>query len=147
MQLDGMIPTKCQPDQVAQLLLDPEALRILMPPGCEVGERVGDTVPFVIRRKVGPIKLSMAGHLTLTPAAEGAGYDLVILASHMVAGRVKIAMSVVPDARTAHAKRLRWNGNLDAHGLAARLVDGRGKRIRWVVESMFANLRDQIEWA
>jgi carbon monoxide dehydrogenase subunit G len=147
MQLDGMIPTKCPPDQVVQLLLAPDALRELMPAGCEVGDRQDNSVPFVIRRKVGPIKLSMAGNLTLTPAANGKGYDLEILASHMVAGRIKIAMALLPEGKAGLVQRLSWNGQLEAHGLAARLIEGRGKRIRWFIENMFANLRDQIEWA
>lgn len=147
MQLDGMIPTTCPPDQVAQLLLSPDALRQLLPAGCEVGEKMGDTLPFVIRHRVGPIKLSMSGSLKLSPAVDGTGFDLVIMASHLVAGRVRITMALVPEIRSAHAKRLRWTGNLDAQGLAGRLVEGRGKRVRGIIHSMFANLRDQIEWS
>ena len=147
MQLDGMILTKCPPEQVVQLLLTPDAVRKLLPEGCEVGERKGDTVPFVILRRVGPIKLSMAGTLTLTPAADGQAYELVIQASHIVAGRVRVAMELMPDTQTGRSKRLRWNGNLDAHGLAARLVEGRRKRVRGAIENLFIGLRDQIEWA
>lgn len=147
MQLDGTIPTKCPPEQVVLQLLDPAALRDLMPEGCEVGERAGNSLPFVIRRKVGPIKLSMSGHLTLTRVGDGPSYDLVIFASHMVAGRVRVTMTLVPDARAGALKRLRWSGNLEAHGLAARLVDGRVKRIKGAIEGVFAHLRDRIEWA
>ncbi len=146
MNLDGMIPTTCLPDRVAQLLLAPDALRQLLPAGCEVGERMGDTVPFVIRHRVGPVKLSMSGSLKLSPADDGKGYDLVIIASHMVTGRVRIALALMPEVRSAQSKRLRWNGTLDAQGLTARLVEGRGKRVRGIIEGMFANLRDQIEW-
>lgn len=146
MQLDGMITTTCPPEQVAQLLLAPVALRQLLPAGCDVGDRMGDTLPFVIRHRVGPIKLSMSGSLKLSPSVDGKGFDLVIVASHMVAGRVRIAMALVPEMQSAQAKRLRWNGNLDAQGLAGRLVEGRGKRVRGIIQSMFANLRDQIEW-
>ena len=147
MQLDGTIPTKCPPEQVVLLLLDPGALRDLLPRGCEVGEREGDTVPFVIRRKVGPMRLSMSGNLTLTRAAEGPGYDLAISASHIVAGRLRVDLALVPDARQGAVKRLRWNGNLEVQGLAARLVDGRARHIKGIIEDLFANLRDRIEWA
>lgn len=145
MQLDGMIQTKCQPEQVVKLLLAPEALRALMPEGCEVGEKAGDSVPFVLRRKVGPINLSMTGSLTLKPLPDTVGHELEVVGSHIVAGRFKMTLRLLPNSQAAKVKGLSWTGKMDAHGLSSRLLEGRTARVHSVIKSMFVNLRNQAE--
>lgn len=144
MNLDGTIHTKCPPAEVALLLLSPQALRNIVPMGCEVGERAGDSVPFVLRRKVGPINLNMAGNLNLTP--RGQGYTLVMQASHMVAGRIKITLNLDPQS-AGQENSLSWTGKLESQGLASRLLQERAGRVRMVVKNMFQNLRAQAEAA
>ena len=145
MQLDGMILTKCPPEDVAALLLSPDALHHLLPEGCEVGARAGDSIPFTIRRRVGPINLSMAGNLTLKPSAAGKGFDLVIAGSHIVAGRVKVALHLIPNYAALNVRSLEWKGTVEAHGLSSRLIEGRVARIRGLIKGMFSNLRDHAE--
>ncbi len=142
MQLDGTIQTQCDPEKVVLLLLDPDALHKLAPVGLEIGKRNGDSLPFVIRRKVGPISLNLAGQLTLK--ARDGGHDLTLAAAHMVAGKVKIslALSAAQDVQGLH-----WDGMLESSGLTKRLIEERTERVRGIIFHLFEQLRDQAETA
>lgn len=140
MKLDGMIPTKCPPADVARMLFVPSTLRKLLPVGCQIDERDGDTIPFVLRRTVGPVRLNMPGTLTMTERPDGSGFDLLMEASHLVAGRIRITMLLQPGLGLGNLPRLKWQGQVESHGLAARLIADRTTKIKTAVTTAFVRL-------
>ncbi len=147
MQLEGMILTRCPAETIILLAADPAALQKIMPDGCEIGERSGETVPFLINRKIGPINLTMHGELTLRKKPGSPNYTMLLKASHLVAGRVNVVLDLAPRDAATGKNTLTWTGTLETHGLASRLVEERGDRVQTILSNMFKRLRDQAEGA
>lgn len=147
MQLDGMIITNCPPDSVAQLLGDAGVLGKVAPQGCSFGERVGDTIPFTVQRKIGVISLNLAGKLTLTKNPDSDTYVLYIEASHRIGGGVKITLDLAPKADAEGENSLVWNGTLRAHGLTSRIVKEQAPQAQTIMKNLFQRLRAQAEAA
>ena len=145
MQLVGMILTNCPPDQVVHLLSDPVVLQKVAPKGCAIGTKAGETVPFVMRRKVGPINLTMNGELTVRKTSDGATYAMELKAGHMIAGRVKLLLNLAPHPAATGKSSLNWIGTLEAHGLASRLVEERVDQVQTILTNLFQRLRTQAE--
>lgn len=139
MQIDGMIRTTCPPEKVVALLADPEALARIVPEGCEVGAKTGESIAFVIRRKVGPITINLHGHLILHKKPEPGAYTLQIDASHLIGGKIKLMLEI------AAGPALKWDGVLESHGLAGRLVEDRADSVQIGVKTLFQRLRQQAE--
>jgi carbon monoxide dehydrogenase subunit G len=142
MQIDGMIRTACPPERVVALLADPAALAKVVPPGCEVGAKTGESIAFVIHRKVGPITMNLHGHLILHKMSDPGGYTLQIDASHLIGGKVKLLLDL---AAQEEEKVLKWGGTLESHGLAARLINDRAGSVQVGIKTLFQRLRQQIE--
>lgn len=145
MQLSGMILMKCPPEQLVTLLADPNALQKMVPQGCEIGSKTGDTIAFVLRRKVGPINLTMNGELAVRLKSDGQTYVMELKAGHMIAGRVKALLDLTPNTAATGKNRLSWSGTLESHGLAARLVEERSDQVQKILSNLFIRLRDQAE--
>ena len=128
MELFGMILTKCSPEQVVQLLSDPEALQRIVPKGCTIGSKTDETIAFVLRRKVGPINLTLHGELMVRQNTDGLTYAMELRAKHVIAGWIKVLLDLDPHTAMTGKNRLNWTGTLESHGLAARLVEEAARR-------------------
>lgn len=145
MQLDGTMPTNCPPEKVVELLSDPAALRLMVPEGCLVGAKTGDTIAFNIQRKVGPINLKMAGDLTVTKKPDAEGYTMELNAGHLIAGRASVLLDLIPQPASSGQAALNWTGRLEAHGLTSRLIEERGAQVGTILRNLFDRLRLQAE--
>lgn len=145
MQLEGMMQTKCPPERLVEHLSDPQLLSLMVPDGCLIGEKVGNTIAFVIRRKVGPVNLKMPGEMTVRKKADSDAYLMEVNASHLIAGRASVWLDLTPQRDEAGQQSLRWSGMLEAHGLAARLIEDRAAQVGNMLKNLFLRLRKQAE--
>lgn len=147
MQMEGMIPHKCPPEKLVEHLSDPQLLSLMVPQGCQIGEKAGNTIAFVIRRKVGPINLKMPGEMTVRKKPDSADYVMEVNASHLIGGRASVWLDLIPQKDEAGQQSLRWSGRLEAHGLAARLLESRTAQVGTMLKNLFVRLRKQAEAA
>jgi carbon monoxide dehydrogenase subunit G len=145
MQLEGTMPTKCPPGKVVENLRDPQILSLMVPEGCHIGEKVGDTINFVIQRKVGPISFKMPGTMTVTQKPGADAYVMELNASHLIGGKANVTLNLTPERDAAGQQSLHWLGTLEAHGLAAHLIEERTAKIGNVLKNLFVRLRKQAE--
>lgn len=145
MQIDGMIRTTCPPERVVALLADPAALAKVVPPGCEMGAKTGESIAFVIHRKIGPISINLHGHLILHKRPEAGAYTLQIDASHLIGGRVKLLLDINALHAPGAENMVKWGGMLESHGLAARLIEDRAGSVQVGIKTLFQRLRQQAE--
>lgn len=145
MQLEGSIPTKCPPGQVVDLLNDPQVLARVAPAGCVIGEKTGDTVAFVIQRKVGPVALNLPGTMKVTQKPGSADCLMEVNASHLIGGRASVTLNLTPRRDAEGQQSLHWAGVLETHGLAAHLIEGRSAQVAKVLKNMFIGLRKRAE--
>jgi carbon monoxide dehydrogenase subunit G len=144
-QLEGMIQTNCPPDRVVALLADPAALGRVAPQGCQFGAVEGNTIPFMIKRNIGLLNLSLSGRMTLTRKADGVTYLLALEAAHRIGGGVDADLDLTPMLDAGGDNRLTWNGTLRSHGLMARLILDQAGVAETVVKTMFQRLRHLAE--
>ena len=145
MQLEGTMPTKCPPGKVVENLRDPQILAQVVPDGCLIGEKVGDTINFVIQRKVGPVHFKLPGTMTVTQKPGSDAYVMEINASHLIGGRANVTLNLTPERDAAGRQSLNWLGTLEAHGLASHLIEDRKAKIGNVLKNLFVKLRSQAE--
>ena len=144
MQLSGMIRTICPPDQLLALLNDPAVLAKIMPGGAEITQTSATDYAVIIRKSFGPLKLNLSGTLGLTPI--GSGYDrrLTAHATHAIAGKADIALTIRLTADTGRTV-LTYSGDLAATGLVGRLLGENGKRAQTSLRAIFLRLKTLAE--
>lgn len=144
MRLDGMIRTTSAPESVIQKLSDPAILARIAPKGCEIGEKAGGTVAFTIKRKLGPLSLTLPGSLSLHAKADNT-WQVVAEAAHRIGGSVKVTLDVTGGRGPTGHPAIQWVGGVESHGLAARAVIEHGSRASEFVRNLFIRLRDAAE--
>lgn len=144
MLLEGSIRTTGPAEVVLLGLTKVETLTAISPAGFEFRKVEGGVAGFLIRRGFGPITLTLQGTMSVQKAGEG--YKLEIKASHLIGGKVLVAL----DATCGEADgegTLSWKGELSAQGLAGRLLSERSDRGNEILTNLFIRLRDHVEGA
>jgi len=146
MQLSGQIRTTCPPDFLLKVLRDPDAMRQLLPVGSQLDQSPDGSYAFTMTKSVGPIKLTLPGTFSLTPT--GADHDLMmsVRAAHMIAGKVTMDLHIGLTP-VEGLTRISYLGELDATGLAGRILNEHRARANGVVKASLTRLKIYAERA
>ena len=149
MQLTGEVTIMAARDQVWAALNDPDVLARCIE-GVETLTRVpgdaGDRFEGKMNAKVGPVRATFTGQVTLTDVVQPESYVLVGEGKGGVAGFAKGQAAVTLAAVGAHETLLRYDVTSSVGGklaqLGARLIEGTAKGY---ATSFFARLKDELE--
>ena len=95
-------------------------------------------------KAVGPIRLTLPGQMSLTPTGEGHNQGLTARASHLIGGKVELALNLIID-RHDDLTRLAYSGTLNATGLAGRMLREHHVRVNALLKSALTRLRIHAE--
>lgn len=149
MQLTGEVTIMAARDQVWAALNDPDVLARCIE-GVETLTRVpgdaGDRFEGKMNAKVGPVRATFTGQVTLTDVVQPESYVLVGEGKGGVAGFAKGQAAVTLAAVGTHETLLRYDVTSSVGGklaqLGARLIEGTAKGY---ATSFFARLKDELE--
>jgi carbon monoxide dehydrogenase subunit G len=143
MQLNGVLRINVGGDALRAALARPEVLAELLPGKAEVTQTSPGQYDFTLTRSMGFFDFTQKGQITLqaeTPERE----RLTIKASNLLGGSV--ALSVALDLTPVPAgTRIAYAADLQAKGLAGRLLADREEHIQPYVMRVFQKLKAQIE--
>ena len=144
MQLSGQIRTTCPPEFLLRVLRDPNAMRQMLPAGSQLDQAGDGSFTFTLTKSVGPIRLNLPGTLTLTPTGEGHDHQMSVRASHMIAGKVTMGLHISLTPVEA-ATRITYLGEVEATGLAGRILNEHSARANGVVKASLTRLKTYAE--
>ena len=132
MDMSGTQRIEAPRETVYAALNDLEVLRQCIP-GCETIEKTGENdMKAVVKLKIGPMKVSFTGKVTLSDLNPPEGYTITGEGSGGVAGHAKGSAAVKLDA-DGEATNLSYSVKADIGGkiaqLGARLIDGTAKKL------------------
>ena len=132
MDMSGTQRIEAPRETVYAALNDTEMLKQCIP-GCETIEKVSDNeLKATVKLKIGPMKVSFAGKVTLSDLDQPNGYTITGEGSGGVAGHAKGSAKVAlePDGE---ATNLTYTVEADIGGkiaqLGSRLIDGTAKKL------------------
>jgi carbon monoxide dehydrogenase subunit G len=144
MQITGQIRTKCPPPFLVSILRDPEAMNQLLPTGSELAQSEDGSYKFSVVKSVGPIRLTLPGTLTINPTGQGHSQIMTVQAAHMIAGKVDMKLRLVI-TRVEGQTQMAYDGNLDATGLAGRILKEHRLRANSAVKASLFRLKLHAE--
>ena len=144
MDMNGSQRIEASREKVYAALNDTEILRQSVP-GCETIEKTSDTdMTAKVTLKIGPVKASFNGKITLSDLDPPNGYTITGEGSGGVAGYAKGGAKVVLEADGPEATILHYTVNAQIGGklaqLGARLIDSTAKKLAGDFFSKFGKL-------
>ena len=132
MEMHGELRIPAPRQEVWEKLNDPETLRTCIP-GCESVERTSDTeFTAKVVARVGPVKATFAGKVTLTDIVAPAGYTITGEGSGGVAGFAKGSAKVALD-EAGEETVLRYGVQAQVGGklaqIGSRLIDATSRKM------------------
>ena len=132
MDMSGTQRIEASRETVYAALNDTEVLKQCIP-GCETIEMVGENeMKATVKLKIGPMKVSFSGKVTLSDLDPPNGYTITGEGSGGVAGHAKGSAKVLLEA-DGEATNVNYTVNADIGGkiaqLGARLIDGTAKKL------------------
>lgn len=143
MQVSGLVVVRLPVAQVMAAFNDAEVLRAVLP-SCVEARQVGPG-RFAARltRKVGPMPVTVEPQITVAPLQDGST-QLTIAAGNAILGRVQSALDLRLDPVEA-GTRVSWTGDVQATGLAGRMLTDRKARIGQMVRNLFLRFKNAVE--
>lgn len=142
MQVSGTVLVKATLDEAAAALRDADLIGSVIP-ACRSIKAVGNNAYEARLEYHGAVKLGLDLALTYTPVSDR-DFDVDLRAGSLITGRVnsrtRLSLAPAPDGCT-----LAWSGNLEASGLAHRLIQGQEARIAARTNRMFRELGEKVE--
>ena len=144
MDMNGSQRIEASREKVYAGLNDPEVLRQCVP-GCDMIEKTSDTdMTAKVTLKIGPVKASFSGKITLSDLDPPNGYTITGEGSGGVAGYAKGGAKVTLEADGPDATVLHYNVDAQIGGklaqLGARLIDATAKKLAGDFFSKFGQL-------
>ena len=132
MEMHGELRIPAPREQVWEKLNDPEVLKTCIP-GCESIEKTSDTeFTAKVVARVGPVKATFAGKVTLTDIVAPAGYTITGEGTGGVAGFAKGSAKVALDEAGAETV-LRYGVQAQVGGklaqIGSRLIDATSRKM------------------
>lgn len=120
MQLKGKHVLQATPEEVWTLLMDAEALAKITPGVSRLEETGNNTYKAISEVKIGPVKGSFEGALTMENIVDQKSFDLVVTQKSKI-GNVEatVQINLEPTSEAAHTE-LSFNGKAKLSGLLAR---------------------------
>lgn len=133
MDMNGSQRIEASREKVYAALNDTDILRQCVP-GCETIEKTSDTdMTAKVTLKIGPVKASFSGKITLSDLDPPNGYTITGEGSGGVAGYAKGGAKVTLEADGPNATILHYNVDAQIGGklaqLGARLIDSTAKKL------------------
>jgi carbon monoxide dehydrogenase subunit G len=144
MQINGQLKAKCPPPFLVNILRDPDAMMQLLPAGSELEKSPDGTYKFSVVKSIGPLRLTLPGILTITPTGQGHGQTMTVAASHMIGGKVDMKLRI-NIFRAEGQTNMTYDGDLDATGLAGRILKEHRTRANGAVKASFFRLKLHAE--
>jgi carbon monoxide dehydrogenase subunit G len=144
MQISGQLRTKCPPPFLVNVLRDPDAMMQLLPVGSDLEQSEDGSYRFSVIKSVGPIRLTLPGTLTITPTGQGHGQTMTVHASHLIGGKVDMKLRI-DIARAEGQTQMTYQGDLDATGLAGRILREHRARANSAVKASLFRLKLHAE--
>ena len=136
---------KAEPAAVYAALLDPETLRACVPGAQEVTGNPQDGFTATVVQKVGPVKATFKGAVTLSDMVENRGLNIRGEGKGGAAGFAKGGASVTLEAIEG-GTLLRYDVDASVGGklaqLGSRIIDGFAKKM---ADQFFSNLQQSLE--
>ncbi len=146
MQMSDTITINAAPDVVYNALLDPEVLLAAVPGATEVSGNPTDGYDASVTQKVGPVKATFKGKVTMSEMVEGQSLTIAGDGKGGAAGYAKggaqVRFAADDDGKTllTYDVEAKVGGKLAQ--LGSRIIDGFAKRM---ADQFFTNLRQTIE--
>lgn len=145
MHMSDQREIKADPATVYAALLDPEVLKASVPGATEVTGNPQDGYSASVTQKVGPVKATFKGQVTMSDMVENQSLTISGEGKGGAAGFAK-GGAVVTLAATEGGTMLSYEVDAKVGGkiaqLGSRLIDGFAKKM---ADQFFANLQSQIE--
>jgi hypothetical protein len=150
MEMHGELRIQAPRQQVWEKLNDPETLKNCIP-GCESVDKVSDTeFTAKVVARVGPVKASFSGKVTLTDLDPPAGYTITGEGTGGVAGFAKGSAKVALDD-AGDETVLRYGVQAQVGGklaqIGSRLIDATSRKMADEFFSRFVDVMNPVEAA
>lgn len=146
MQMSDQREIKADPATVYSALLDPEMLKQCVPGAEEVSGNVTDGYEATVTQKVGPVKATFKGQVTMTDMVENEKITITGEGKGGAAGFAKGGAVVTLAPTESGGTLLSYDVEAKVGGklaqLGSRLIDGFAKKM---ADQFFTNLVEQIE--
>ena len=146
MKMTDTIEINASPETVYQALLTPNVLLACVPGATEVTGNPEDGYDAVVTQKVGPVKATFKGRVTLSDMVPGASLTIDGVGKGGAAGHAKGGAQVRFAASDNGGTQLSYDVEAKVGGklaqLGSRIIDGFAKRM---ADQFFDNLRNEIE--
>lgn len=145
MQMSDQREIKAAPDAVYAALLDPETLKACVPGAQEVSGNPDDGYSAVVTQKVGPVKATFTGSVTMSDMIPNEALTITGEGKGGAAGFAKggAVVTLSPsDAGTILGYEVEAKVGGKLAQLGSRLIDGFAKKM---ADQFFANLQTQLE--
>lgn len=146
MQMTDTRDIKADPSEVYAALLDPEVLKACVPGAQEVTGTPEDGYEATVVQKVGPVKATFRGQVSMSDLVPGERMVIVGEGKGGAAGFAKGGATVTFEALDDGATRLTYDVEAKVGGklaqLGSRIIDGFAKKM---ADQFFVNLQTAIE--
>ncbi|WP_170438532.1 CoxG family protein [Ruegeria arenilitoris] len=146
MQMSDTREIQAAPSDVYAALLDPEVLKACVPGAQEVSGNPTDGYEATVVQKVGPVKATFKGTVTMSDMVEGQSLTIAGEGKGGAAGFAKGSASVTFSASDSDGTVLAYNVDAKVGGklaqLGSRLIDGFAKKM---ADQFFSNLQQHFE--
>lgn len=146
MQMSDTREIQAAPSDVYAALLDPEVLKACVPGAQEVAGNPTDGYEATVVQKVGPVKATFRGTVTMSDMVEGQSLTIAGEGKGGAAGFAKGSASVTISASENGGTVLSYDVDAKVGGklaqLGSRLIDGFSKKM---ADQFFANLQQHFE--
>lgn len=146
MQMSDTREIQAAPSDVYAALLDPEVLKACVPGAQEVSGNPADGYEATVVQKVGPVKATFKGTVTMSDMVEGQSLTIAGEGKGGAAGFAKGSASVTFSASDGGGTVLAYDVDAKVGGklaqLGSRLIDGFAKKM---ADQFFSNLQQHFE--
>lgn len=146
MKMNDTIEINAAPAVVYNALLDPDVLLKCVPGASEVTGNADEGYAAVVTQKVGPVKATFKGQVTMSDMAEGEKLTITGEGKGGAAGHAKGGAVVTFAATDEGGTQLSYDVEAKVGGklaqLGSRIIDGFAKKM---ADQFFNNLRTEIE--
>jgi len=140
MNIKGQIRINCPPQDILAVLHDLKAVERMFPVGSQVAQSARGDYDFTIAKSFGPLRLNLPGTMTLTQIGAGPSQQVTIRAAHLVGGKLDFDLEMTIEA-TDEGSQIGYSGQVQASGLAGRVLKDYGDRIPHAVRSGMTRLK------
>lgn len=140
MNIKGQIRINRPPQDILAVLHDLTAVERLFPVGSQIAQSAPGDYDFAIGKSFGPLRLNLPGKLTLTQIGAGPSQQLTVRAAHLVGGKLDFDLELTIQP-VAEGSNLSYAGQVQASGLAGRVLKDYGDRIPHAVRAGMTRLK------